>query len=365
MLFLRSCCCLKGEPECPRLGIDFGLETSLISSKSSKRSRKQNGFLSIEMPHKVRELHCAVMSNDREKIRMLISQGVDINYPWSNPSNPSVKDGCTPLLCAVSLNHGEIVELLISAGAYINKCDRNGCTPIFKAAFHGRPNLIERLARSGADVNLADNSGRTPLYICVHNAIVHSCNGAVMKLVGRGAIIDKCDHSGRAPLHVAAHWKLSTLIELLFRSGEKREYIINMIDNSGRTPLYMCMSSLSTTLYKEDLKHQLPCAALLYKNGADMLNLTEWIKLKGDGIPNDIISSDSEFSKWYKSQANSPLSLKNLCRKAIQKRLKDKGSLVVLVRSLPLPPVLTQYVSRKLFHRHTTRSMFNRHITRT
>ena len=41
------------------------------------------------------------------------------------------------------------LQLLLNAGAYINKCDRNGCTPIYKAAFHGRPALIELLARAG------------------------------------------------------------------------------------------------------------------------------------------------------------------------------------------------------------------------
>ena len=40
-------------------------------------------------------------------------------------------------------------QVLLHAGAYINKCDRNGCTPVYKAAFHGRPSLIELLAKAG------------------------------------------------------------------------------------------------------------------------------------------------------------------------------------------------------------------------
>ena len=43
----------------------------------------------------------------------------------------------------------------------------------------------------GADVNLADFIGKTPLYICVNNAIVHSCKIAIQKLIYGGAIIDK------------------------------------------------------------------------------------------------------------------------------------------------------------------------------
>ena len=70
-----------------------------------------NDLVLREMPQKVRELHYAVMSNDRETVRLLIQQGVNVNFPWYNPSNPSIKDGSTPLICAVSLNHTEIVEV--------------------------------------------------------------------------------------------------------------------------------------------------------------------------------------------------------------------------------------------------------------
>ena len=41
------------------------------------------------------------------------------------------------------------LQVLLKAGAYINKCDRNGCTPVFKAAFHVRPAQIELLSRAG------------------------------------------------------------------------------------------------------------------------------------------------------------------------------------------------------------------------
>ena len=40
-------------------------------------------------------------------------------------------------------------------------------------------------------MNLADFVGKTPLYICVNNAIVHSCKSAIVKLISGGAIVDK------------------------------------------------------------------------------------------------------------------------------------------------------------------------------
>ena len=76
---------------------------SMGNSKSTKLET-----VTLTMPQKERDLHLAVMANDREGVRALISQGANINYPWSNPAVPSVKDSTTPLLAAVSLNHLEI-----------------------------------------------------------------------------------------------------------------------------------------------------------------------------------------------------------------------------------------------------------------
>ena len=66
-----------------------------------------------EMPHRVRELHFAVKSNDRDTVRTLVAQGVNINFPFlnSSSSNPTTRDGNTPLIIAVSLNYTEIVEV--------------------------------------------------------------------------------------------------------------------------------------------------------------------------------------------------------------------------------------------------------------
>ncbi len=37
--------------------------------------------------------------------------GVDVNFPWSNPSQPSIKDGSSALSEAISLNHVEAVKV--------------------------------------------------------------------------------------------------------------------------------------------------------------------------------------------------------------------------------------------------------------
>ncbi|XP_069140875.1 serine/threonine-protein phosphatase 6 regulatory ankyrin repeat subunit B-like [Argopecten irradians] len=302
--------------------------------------------VSLGMPQRERELHLAVMANDREGVKQLISQGADINYPWSNPTVPSVKDSTTPLLAAVSLNHVEVTQILLKAGADINLTDRNGCSPLYKAAFHGRPVLIDMLLEAGADINKADKEGQSPLYICVQNAIVHSSYAAVRCLLKAGAAIHLSDNLGKTPIHVAAHWKLKDMSRMLLNENAD----VNKLDNMGRTPLYVCVSSLSTGLYKEDLKYQVPCIKVLFAADCDMLNLVDWLKWKGPGIPDELLADDEQFFLWHKNNMNSPHSLMNLCRKMIQQRLKERGNLLEMVWRLPVPVTLKNYLSRTMFH---------------
>ena len=124
---------------------------------------------------------------------------------------------------------------------------------------------------------------------------------------------------------------------------------VNALDNMGRSPLYVCVSSLSTGLYKEDLKYQVPCIKVLYSAGCDMLNLVDWLKWKGPGIPMELMAEDPAFLQWYKTHMNSPHSLLNLCRKVIQQRLIQKGKLRELTKRLPVPSKFKVYLSRTMF----------------
>ena len=72
---------------------------------------KSHELILREMSQSVRDLHYAVMTNDRSTVKNLVADGVNINFPWYNPTSPSVKDGSTALIIAVSLNHTEIVEV--------------------------------------------------------------------------------------------------------------------------------------------------------------------------------------------------------------------------------------------------------------
>ena len=165
------------------------------------------------------------------------------------------------------------------------------------------------------------------------------------------SVSTRSDKMGRAPIHLAAQWKLKGILQLLIAARSN----VNIIDKRGRTPLYFCVSSLSTKLYAEDLQHQLDCILTLFKAGADMLNLVEWLLFKGPGISKDLLNQSPEFKVWYERQITRPQTLKNICRKAIQRTISCHGNLVAISFKLPLPFSLQTLISRKMFYRELER----------
>ena len=157
----------------------------------------------------------------------------------------------------------------------------------------------------------------------------------------------RSDKNGQAPLHIASHWKLMEVMQMLINVKAN----VNIVDRKGRTPLWVCVSSLSTKLYAEDLRHQFPCILTLFRNGADMLNLTEWILFKGPGIPEDLLKSAPDFEAWYFLQITQPMTLKNICRKVIQKCVSSKGDMVDICIKLPLPHSVQRVLFRRMFYR--------------
>ena len=149
---------------------------------------------------------------------------------------------------------------------------------------------------------------------------------------------------------MASRWKLKEIVQMLLKAQSD----VNLVDKHGRTPLYVCVSCLSTRLYFEDLLHQLPCIIALHNSGADMLNFVEWLHKKGPGLNYELLRQFEGFEKlwsFYLTSKSKPQSLKNLSRKAIQQSLIPHTPLTELVKHLPLPQSLRQFMNRKMFFR--------------
>ena len=112
----------------------------------------------VKNNHEGREpLHIAARRGHKKTVRLLVTQGADINAKDN--------DDYTPLHYALIGAHTEIATFLIRAGADVNtRARNNGMTPLHLAAMQGFTKLVGLLISKGADVNAGDDGGNPPLH---------------------------------------------------------------------------------------------------------------------------------------------------------------------------------------------------------
>jgi ankyrin repeat protein len=101
----------------------------------------------------------AVKNKNRDAIRSLLKQRVDVNAPEP--------DGTTALDWAVHWDDVETAKALIAAGANVNAATEYGVTPIFLACTNANAGLVEALLKAGANPNaVLKRTSETPLMRC-------------------------------------------------------------------------------------------------------------------------------------------------------------------------------------------------------
>jgi ankyrin repeat protein len=149
----------------------------------------------------------AARSADREAVRRLVKQGVDVNATQG--------DGSTALHWASYRDDGEIADQLLRAGAKVNAANDLGATPLWAASENGSDAMVARLLQAGADPNLALQSGETPLMVAsrVGSAAV------VSRLLARGAKVNVSATRGQTALMWAVSQKHPEVVKLLIAAG--------------------------------------------------------------------------------------------------------------------------------------------------
>jgi ankyrin len=117
----------------------------------------------------------AAMHSDRDTIRTLIQQKVDVNS--------TQPDGTTALHWVVQHDDLESTQLLIRAGAKVNTPTRYGVTPLYLACVTGNAAMIDVLLKAGADPKSANPGGETALMTASRTGRLD----AVKLLLDRGA----------------------------------------------------------------------------------------------------------------------------------------------------------------------------------
>ncbi|XP_078612807.1 uncharacterized protein LOC144882700 [Branchiostoma floridae x Branchiostoma japonicum] len=166
------------------------------------------------------ELFRAAGDGDVETVKRLIQQRVDVNCVGNFSA--------TPLRNAASGGHVGVAELLLKAGAWMDKRDFVRDTPLHAAAEGGHVGVAELLLKTGARVDSKDVSLATPL----HRAASGGHVGVVNLLLKAAAQVDSGDGLGATPLHFAAIGGHVGVAELLLKAGAP----VDSKDRDFRTP---------------------------------------------------------------------------------------------------------------------------------
>jgi Zn-dependent protease with chaperone function len=117
----------------------------------------------------------AVIEQDHEKLKALITQGQKVNQ--------EDLDGWTALDWAVEDGNLNAVNILVNAGASVNHSDMEKVTPLMRASMYGDIQIMELLLKKGAVLDQQDEYGYTPL---IYAAVNEQAEG-VKLLLTKGA----------------------------------------------------------------------------------------------------------------------------------------------------------------------------------
>ena len=204
-------------------------------------------------------LHMAADSGKTDTLKMLLSEGLDINAV--------TLDGDTPLTCALSVDQqdsalflldqgadyhvnclksrrtilhfaasmrmGRIIERVLEAGDVdINAKDARGWTALALASRKGSTRLIRSLIAAGANMEAVEEMNDRPLHV----SLITGNEDVAIYLIGQGVDVCVPGSYDRTPLHLAAESGCLRAAELILH----RDITTEALDDFSRTPLSLC-----------------------------------------------------------------------------------------------------------------------------
>ncbi len=156
-------------------------------------------------------LYIAAQGGNSTIIKMLLDAGAS---PNSSCITAQGKTG-TPLFMAIYRKHTEIVDMFISAEAFIHVSDSSGVTPLMVASYSGSLEIVEKLLACDAPVNAQNEDGWTALMFAAqegYKEIVHV-------LICANADVNAHSSNGLTALHLAVQESHTKVMKLLLNNG--------------------------------------------------------------------------------------------------------------------------------------------------
>src|SRR5579871_1204782 len=147
----------------------------------------------------------AAQHQDRESIRALLQQHVDVNAPQG--------DGATALHWAAYWDDAATADLLLHAGANVNAANDLGVTPLGLASSSA---MAEKLLTAGADPNPAGANGESPLMVAARTGRADVAKA----LLAHGADVNARENvRGQTALMWAVSQRHPDVVRLLLEHG--------------------------------------------------------------------------------------------------------------------------------------------------
>ena len=214
-----------------RQRLEAGIETpeEAVRFRTSERERQQlEAARSDFQPNlpgpEEKALWDAIAHTDQAAIKAALARGARVNASDAN--------GQTALLRAIATDDLETVQQLVRAHARVDGMDSQ-LTPLSAAAQRGNVALLQVLLRAGADVNRSGADGLTPLTHAAqrnHLSAVQVLVRAGARVVGSGS----ASANGVDLLNNAVRQSSVPMVEALLAGGADP----NAPDADGLSPLY-------------------------------------------------------------------------------------------------------------------------------
>jgi ankyrin repeat protein len=209
-------------------------ETEYGTGTGAGKGKK--GLLPIDIENLYNEtpLHHAARSGHGEMVTLLLQAGAD-------PDNESGRNQ-TPLLAGAEAGQTDTCSRLIKWGAAINFEDEEGACPLHKACKCGALQIVKQLIDVEADVNAAESDGFTALHWACNQGYIVIVN----LLADKGAQINTADEDGESPLHRAVACGHPEIVQELLKRGARAD----AADAVGRTTLHKAANAGDVNVLK-------------------------------------------------------------------------------------------------------------------
>lgn len=264
-------------------------------------------------------------------------------------------EGRTALMEAAGNGHLSVVESLVQAGCRVNVQDCHGYSALSEAAAAGDLATVEMLIKGGADTEGTDTRGRT----CLHVAALHGHNDVCARLINTTNNLDIQDHDGYTCTMLAAWdpWQRGTLptLEKLAMHGAN----LDIVDMEGVSPLWkaweqpehvllLIQHGCNVTLKSQAATTIIELAAIQNNWCLVYLLLAAGFDRSTVDMSRLAIRDTQHPSRTHLTQLlTSPNSLRDSARIVIRSNLHRPA--LQHTASLPLPPLLRDFVAFKVF----------------